>query len=155
MSQLSIGSKAPDFELQDMGGHAHRLTHALERGPVLLAFYKSECPTSQLTFPYLQKIFSTVGPTAGWTLWGVSQNDTHETRRFANEYGIQFDLLVDDHPYPVSAAYGLEYVPALFLIQPEGNITLSEFGFTKAGLNQIAGFDFFTSNDGLPAARPG
>ena len=155
MGQLSIGNKAPDFELKDSGGQAHRLSDALERGPVVLAFYKSECPTCQFTFPHVQKVFSRVGTTAGWTLWGVSQNDTDETRRFAKEYGIIFDLLVDEYPYPVSAAYGIEYVPALFLIQPEGNITLSVFGFTKAGLNQIAGFEFFTGNDGLPGTRPG
>ena len=155
MSQLSIGIKAPDFELRDMAGQARRLSDALERGPVVLAFYKSECPTSQFTFPYLQKIFSTVGRTAGWTLWGLSQDDTRETRHFAKEYGIQFDLLVDEYPYPVSAAYGLEYVQALFLIQPEGNIAVSVFGFSKPALNQIAEFEFFTSNDGLPATRPG
>jgi hypothetical protein len=32
---------------------------------------------------------------------------------------------------------------------------VSEFGFTKAGLNRIAGSEFFKPNDGLPATRPG
>jgi hypothetical protein len=49
----------------------------------------------------------------------------------------------------------MEFVPGIFLIQPDGEITVSDFGFTKAGLNQIAGFDFFKPNDGLPATRPG
>jgi hypothetical protein len=43
----------------------------------------------------------------------------------------------------------------MFLIKPDGTIAVSEFGFSKAGLNQIAGFEFFTANDGVPAARPG
>ena len=42
-----------------------------------------------------------------------------------------------------------------FLIEPDGRIAVSEFGFTKAGLNAIAGFEYFAPNDGLPAARPG
>ena len=155
MSQLSIEQGAPDFELHDMNGRSHRLADALARGPVALAFYKSGCPTCQFTFPYIQKIFSKAGKTADWTLWGVSEDDTDETRRFAKEYGITFDLLIDEHPYAVSAAYGLQYVPAIFLIQPGGTISVSEFGFTKAGLNRIAGFEFFTPNDGLPEARPG
>ena len=155
MRQLSVGSPAPDFELKDVNGRARRLSEALAHGPVALAFYKSACPTCQFTFPYIQQIVLKAGATAGWTVWAVSEDDIGETRGFAQEYGITFDLLVDPYPYAVSAAYGLQFVPAIFLIQPSGRITVSEHGFTKAGLNQIAGFEFFTPNDGLPATRPG
>ena len=158
MAQLSIGDSAPDFELNDIDGRPHRLADALARGPAALVFYKSGCPTCQFTFPYIQKIFArigTIGKTAGWTLWGISEDDAEETRRFAGEYGITFELLIDEYPYAVSAAYGLEFVPGVFLIEPDGTINVSDFGFAKAGLNQIAGFDFFTPNDGLPATRPG
>ena len=155
MSQLSIGAKAPDFELKAPDGRSHRLSAALSRGPVALIFYKSECPTCQYTFPFVQKIFAKVGQTAGWTLWGISEDDAAETRHFAKDFGITFDILIDEYPYPVSSAYGLEFVPGIFLIQPDGTVSVSEFGFTKAGLNQIAGFEFFTANDRLPATRPG
>ena len=64
-------------------------------------------------------------------------------------------MLIDEHPYKVSAAYGLQFVPTIFIIQPDGTISLSDFGFTKASLNEIAGFDFFTPNDGLRASLPG
>ena len=155
MSQLPIGAKAPDFELKAPDGRSHRLSDALSRGPVALIFYKSECPTCQYTFPFVQKIFAKVGQTAGWTLWGISEDDAAETRLFAKDFGITFDILIDEYPYPVSSAYGLEFVPGIFLIKPDGKITVSEFGFTKAGLNQIAGFEFFTADDRLPATRPG
>jgi peroxiredoxin len=155
MSQLAIGDRAPDFELNDANGKSYRLADAIASGPVALVFYKSGCPTCQFTFPYLQKIFALAGKTARWTLWGISEDDAGETRSFALENGITFDLLIDEHPYAVSSAYGLQFVPGIFLIQPDGKISLSEFGFTKAGLNRIAGFEFFKSNDGMPATRPG
>ncbi len=155
MSQLAIGSPAPDFELNDPNGRSYRLSNALARGPLALIFYKSSCPTCQFTFPYIEKMFSQPPKRADWTLWGISQDDAEETRRFARQYGITFDLLIDEYPYPVSSAYGLESVPAIFLIQANGTISVSDFGFTKAGLNQIAGFEFFASDDGLPATRPG
>jgi peroxiredoxin len=155
MSQISSGSRAPDFELKTPDGQSRRLSEALQRGPVALAFYKSACPVCQFTFPYIQKIYEKAGASKGWTLWGVSQDDPDETRRFAAQHGITFELLVDEYPYAVSADYGLEFVPGLFLIQPDGTIALSEYGFTKAGLNQIAGFEFFSPTDGLPAVRPG
>ena len=155
MSQLSIGKHAPDFVLTDVNGRTHRLSDALERGPVALVFYKSACPTCQFSFPYIQKMFLDLRNRPGWTLWGISEDDVAETRQFAEENGITFDLLIDEYPYDVSAAYGLEFVPAIFLIQPDGTIAVSDFGFTKAGLNGIAGFEFFKPNDGLPASRPG
>ena len=68
---------------------------------------------------------------------------------------LTFEVLIDEHPYPVSAAYGLNNVPAIFVVQPDGTISLSEFGFTKHSLNEIAGFSFFTPDDGLPSSRPG
>ena len=155
MSQLSIGTQAPDFQLTDSEGRTHRLSDALAHGPVALIFYKSACPTCQFTFPFIQRIFSQLGGQSGVTIWGVSQDDVEETREFAQQRKLTFDLLIDEYPYNVSALYNLQFVPALFLIQPDGKITLSEYGFTKAGLNQIAGFPFFTPNDGIPAARPG
>ncbi len=155
MSQLAIGKRAPDFELKDVSGRSHRLSEALARGPVALFFYKSECPTCQYTLPFVQKIFEKPGRSEGLTVWGIAEDDARETRRFGGEKGLTFDLLIDDYPYTVSSSYGLEYVPAIFLVQPDGKISLSEHGFTKAGLNQIAGYEFFTPNDGLPATRPG
>jgi peroxiredoxin len=155
MSQLAVGSRAPDFELKDADGRSHWLSDALARGPVALVFYKGECPTCQFTLPYIQKIFEKVGQKSGLTLWAISEDDAAETRRFVKENGLSFDVLIDEYPYDVSAAFGMEFVPGIFLIQADGTISASEFGFTKAGLNQIAGFEFFTPNDGLPAVRPG
>ena len=155
MSQLPIGVEAPDFELQTVDGRGRRLSDALKKGPVVLVFYKSECSTCQFTFPFIQKIYSKVGKTAPWTLWAISEDDVQETLDFAKEYGLTFDLLIDEHPYAVSSAYGLHNVPAIFIIQPGGRISLSEFGFTKHSLNEIAGFPFFTPDDGVPSSRPG
>jgi peroxiredoxin len=155
MSQLAVGSTAPDFELQDADGKSYRLSEALGRGPVVLVFYKAECPTCQFTFPYIQKIYERIRPDSPLTLWAISEDDAAETKHFAKQNDLTFDVLIDEYPYPVSAAFGMEFVPGIFLIRQDGEITASEYGFTKAGLNQIAGFEFFTPNDGLPAVRPG
>ena len=155
MSQLAIGAYAPEFELKTADGQPRRLSEALQQGPVVLVFYKASCGTCEFTFPFVQQIYSKVGKSAPWTLWGISEDDFDETRAFARQNGITFDLLIDEHPYPVSAAYGLHNVPAIFIVQSDGSVGLSDFGFSKDTLNQIAGFPFFTSDDGLPATRPG
>jgi peroxiredoxin len=155
MSQLAIGAYAPEFELKTADGQPRRLSEALRQGSVVLIFYKASCGTCQFTFRFIQQIYSKVGSGASWTVWGISEDDLDETRAFARQNGITFDLLIDEHPYPVSAAYGLHNVPAIFIIQSDGIVSLSDFGFSKDTLNQIAGFAFFTSDDGLPATRPG
>jgi peroxiredoxin len=155
MSQLAIGLQAPDFELKTPDGLSRRLSDALKQGPVVLVFYKESCPTCQFTLPFVQQIYSKTRSAAPWTLWGISEDNADDTRAFARQHAITFDLLIDEYPYPVSAAYGLQNVPAIFLVQSDGTISLSDFGFSKATLNQIAGFAFFTPDDGLPANRPG
>ena len=154
-SQLAIGTSAPLFELKTPDRRLFRLAEALQRGTVVLVFYKASCPTCQFTFPFIQRIYSKFGTSAGWTLWGISQDDADETIDFARQHGITFDLLIDEYPYAVSSAYGLHNVPAIFMVERGGTITLSEFGFSKSALNRVAGFPFFTPNDGLPATRPG
>ncbi len=155
MSQLFIGIQAPDFELQTTGGKIRRLSEALGRGPAVLVFYKGSCSTSQFTLPFIQKIYAKLAGSTPWTLWAISQDEPEETIAFAREHGLAFDVLIDEHPYPVSAAYGLHNVPAIFVIQTDGRISLSDFGFSKETLNRIAGFPFFTPNDGFPEMRPG
>ena len=155
MSQLTIGVEAPDFVLRTVDGHPRRLSEALKKGPVVLVFYKSDCSTCQFTFPFIQKIYANLGAKAPWTLWAVSEDEVQETRDFAKEYGLTFEILIDEHPYPVSSAYGLHNVPAIFVVQPYVTISLSDFGFTKRSLNEVAGFPLLTPDDGLPASRPG
>lgn len=155
MSQLCNGVRAPDFELKDVNGRPYRLSTALSRGPVHLVFFKESCPTCQFTFPHIQRIFAGAGKDWGVQLWAISQDDAEETRRFAARFGITFNILIDEYPYPVSSAYGIAFVPTIFVIERDGKITFSDNGFAKSSLNRIAGFELFTPDDGLPAARPG
>jgi peroxiredoxin len=124
-------------------------------GPVILAFFKVSCPTCQFTFPQLQRVFASAE--VDWTakLWAISQDDAVDTRRFAKDYGLTFDMLIDPYPYDTSNAYGIVAVPTIFVVEQDGKISYTDSGFSKASLNQIAGFEMFTPNDGLPAARPG
>jgi len=155
MRQPARGIQAPDFELRDMNGLPHRLSTALTRGPVILIFFKVECPTCQFTFPYIQRIFASAGQDWRAQLWAISQDDSEDTRRFARQYRIGFEMLIDEYPYDVSNAYGILSVPTMFIIEQDGKISMSDNGFTKSSLNQIAGYEMFSSNDGLPASRPG
>jgi len=136
MSAVAAGKAAPAFELTSMDGKAYSLQQALERGPVLAAFFKVGCPTCQFTFPFLERLYQQFRE-KGVELWGIVQDNARDAQRFAKTYGINFPILIDDEPYETSQQYGLEYVPTLVLIAPGGQVELANDGFSKRDLLEI------------------
>lgn len=137
MAALTVGSKAPDFQLKTMDGKAFSLAEELTHGPVVLAFFKVSCPTCQYAFPFLERLEQAYGH-KGVRIVGVSQNDARDTASFNREFGVTFPVLLDDtHSYPVSNAYGLTNVPTIFWIAQDGEIEVSSVGWVKADFNEI------------------
>ncbi len=137
MAALAPGKTAPDFSLPAMDGTQFSLREALERGPVLAAFFKISCPTCQYAFPFLQRIYQAHGNKAV-TIVGISQNGRKDTSAFLREYGITFPVLLDDaSSYLVSNAYGLTNVPTMFWIEPDGRIEISSVGWIKKEMEEF------------------
>jgi peroxiredoxin len=137
MAALSVGTKAPEFELRAMDGKRFVLRDELEHDPVALVFFKVSCPTCQYTFPFLQRVERAYGH-AGVQIIGVSQNDRKETAAFIKEFGVTFPVLLDDtETYPVSNAYGLTNVPTIFWIAQDSEIEISSVGWVKADFEQL------------------
>jgi peroxiredoxin len=132
---LRPGTKAPLFTVQDLGGADQSLGSLLADGAVLLVFFKISCPVCQFTLPYLSRI-------AGGALQiaAISQDDAASTERFAKRFGVTLNILLDsgDAGYPASNAYRIDHVPSLFLIEPDGTISMTSEGFAKADLEAIA-----------------
>jgi len=136
MSGLKAGKSAPPFALTAAGGESYSLQEGLKAGPVLAAFFKVTCPTCQYTFPFLERLYQQLRP-KGAQIWGIVQDGAKDAQRFARDYSITFPILIDDSPYRVSRGYGLEYVPSLFLIAPDGSIAIESEGFAKRDLLEI------------------
>ena len=137
MPALNTGTLAPDFALPTTDGNMFALAEALQRGPVLVAFFKVSCPICQYTLPYLERLYQAY-KNRGVTLVAVSQNDRKDTVAFMKEYGITFPVLLDDtKTYPVSNAYGLTNVPTLFWIAPDGAIEVSSVGWARKDIEDI------------------
>jgi peroxiredoxin len=161
---LAAGKAAPDFKLNGTDGKTHSLSEALKKGPVLLAFFKISCPICQFTFPFLERLHETYGESKV-TLWGISQDDAPDTRDFNREFDITFTTLIDDNGYPVSNRYKITNVPTLFLIGTDGEIKLSETGFSRKKLEEAAkelaavsgkpSSPLFKPSDIVPDYKPG
>ena len=164
MAHITVGASAPDFSLAALDGKKCSLASLLQRGPVVLAFFKISCPVCQFTFPFLQRIAERFAG-KGVSVVGVSQDDARDTKDFNREYDIKFETLIDSKGYPVSNAYGLTNVPTVMLITPDGTVEVECMGFDKAALEKIAAAlaqrekisaaPLFRSDEVVPDYKPG
>ena len=124
---LEAGARAPEFQLQSLGGGKVTLEEMLATAPVLVAFFKISCPVCQLTFPFLDRISTSL------RVYGISQNDAQDTGAFNKRLHVTFPTLLDaeESGYPASNAYGISSVPSLFLIERDGTISWSLSGFSR------------------------
>ena len=164
MSALSSGKTAPSISLSTVEGEKVSLADALAKGPVLAAFFKVSCPTCQFTAPFLERLHETYGGD-NFTLWGISQDDSDDTREFCQEFDVDFPILLENPGYALSNQYGISMVPSIFVINPDGKIQSVSEGFSKADLEEIAALaaraknvsltPLFKPSEHVPAVKPG
>ncbi len=164
MSILSPGKTAPPIALKTLDGGSANLQDALNKGPVVAAFFKVSCPTCQFTAPFLARLHETYGGD-GFTLWGISQDDAADTREFCQELDVDFPILLENPGYALSNQFGITTVPSIFVIKPDGKIQTVSEGFSKADLEGIAAVGaqakgvapspLFKSSEHVPAVKPG
>jgi peroxiredoxin len=164
LAHLESGTLAPHFSLATYTGEQHQLSALLEKGPVILTFFKISCPVCQFTFPFLQRIHERLSNKAA-SVVGISQDNARDTRDFCQDVGAEFPVVLDDSGYPVSNAYGITNVPTIFLIEPDGKIKLECMGFDKAALEKMTAAlessaklpakPLFRPEEVIPAYKPG
>ncbi|MGH9452674.1 MAG: peroxiredoxin family protein [Terriglobia bacterium] len=164
MATPTAQKSAMPFELATLDGKQQSLHAGLAHGPVLLAFFKGGCPTCQFTFPFLERIHQHFKD-QGVQVWGISQDEAQDTRKFAQTFGVTFPILIDERPYKVSAEYHLQFVPSLFLVRPDSQVEIFGDGFAKQDLLGIQRYlaqhysvtppPLFGPGEKIPEYKPG
>jgi len=167
MQALAPGKVAPEFTLNTVDGKQVALRELLERGPVVLAFFKVSCPVCQFAFPLYERLARAHHDDQGVTFLGICQNNASDAVAFACECGVTFPIALDNdaNGYEVSNAYGLTNVPTLFYIAPSGEIKVSSVSWSKAELDEVnarlstrhqqAAPIIWKAGEDIPAFRPG
>ena len=152
---MKPGNAAPEFNLPALGGGRKSLDEILERGAVLLVFFKIACPTCQFTLPFLERMRK-----GKLQLVAISQDDAESTREFHESFRISLETLLDseDDGYPVSNAYRIANVPTMFVIERDGTIGEVIYGFVKRDIAEIGtrcGIAPFGPGDYVPEWKAG
>ena len=147
----------PSFSLRGLDGN----DYPLPTNGSLLVFFETDCPTCQLTLPYLNRLAQQLPAS---TILGISQDDEAATRAFVAQMQVGFPVRLDTG-WQVSQHYNPTAVPTLFLLDQQGNILRTQTAFDKAELNDIAAlmceaagvepFVLAEAFDGNPATKPG
>ncbi len=162
MASLGPGDLFPDLDLVSADGHRA----PLPKGETLYGFFKTTCPTCELTWPYLERLRS-VAEGGNLAVVAVSQDPPAETEPFNERLGVGVRTLYDPPPWKGSEALGLTSVPTLVLVDGEGRIRETIVGFQKrtmedlarraapSGRSGAAAEGFFRPGESVPDMRPG
>jgi hypothetical protein len=152
------GRPFPNVALPDLDGTARPILGAA--GSSVVALGHSDCGTTRLLVPYVQRLHERRGPGSSVVL--ILQDDAATARAFLKDLDLDLDLPVrlEPEPYALSRELGLTTVPTLFMVSPAGRIESRSEGFQRAALEALAeGLGvpppLFSPGDKAPALRPG
>ncbi|MCX5836203.1 MAG: TlpA disulfide reductase family protein [Deltaproteobacteria bacterium] len=111
---------APDFALKNLSGQNFKLSSQKGKS-VLLIFITTWCPTCRSEIPHYRNIYEAYAKRS----LEVAMIDIQESRetvsRFASKHQIPFTVLLDERG-DVAGSYGIVGVPAMVLLDKDGNV---------------------------------
>jgi len=107
---LPLGVKAPDFQALDADSVIFKLASAIEKGPVVLIFYRGNwCPVCNKHLGQVQDSLLLISE-MGATVVAVSPEKPEYLEKMTDKTGADFRLLYDEG-YKISDAYEVTFTP--------------------------------------------
>ncbi|MDH5192015.1 MAG: AhpC/TSA family protein [Gammaproteobacteria bacterium] len=132
---INTGDVVPDFSLVDVHGGDFRLYEMLQKGPVVISFYRGGwCPFCTLEFKALMDIYPQVNA-AGAELVAISPQTHHHSVLTATDLSIPFPVL-SDPGNQVTRRFGL-----LFKMPEAIQVLYKEWGLDVPRVNGSDNYD--------------
>ena len=140
---LEPGQQAPNFSLQDQGGNTVKLSELRGKRIVLFAYPQAMTPACTKEACEFQDAAAPL-EAAGYTVLGISPDDTEKLARFAERDSLEYPLLSDpDHrtlskygAYGEKQNYGRTYIGVIrstFVIDAQGKIEHALYNVKATG----------------------
>ncbi len=160
---LTVGSRAPEFVLQDNSGNDVSLSDLLQKGPLILYFYPADftpgCTKEACSIRDIHNDIQSVGLQVA----GISPQDVESHERFRKEHELPFVLLCDPDKvavkvYDVDGPLGFGVRRVTYLVNQDRSIQdalqadlrigkHAEFIKTAIMLREAAGLKSAPAND--------
>jgi peroxiredoxin len=131
------GDAAPDFTAANLMTHAPVKLSSEQGKLVFLTFWASWCPPCRQELPVLEGVQRRLGPERAVVL-AVSfrEKDDGLVRTWARKAGLQITLLQDSDGH-VARQYGIDAIPHLFIIGPDGKILTVHTGYGEGSIDEL------------------
>jgi len=124
---IQEGEAAPDFELEDIQGNKVKLSDFRGKN-VVLVFWASWCPDCRAEVPDLKAMYAMADPDRYQFVSISFDKDLEVLRQFVAENelpGVQLFDPAGKKDSKVNADFHVKWIPSLYLIDPEGKVSLS------------------------------
>lgn len=121
---VSVGSKAPNFELGSVDGKGTIKLSDYTDKPTLLVFWASWCPHCRTESAVVQKIFTDLHDKGANVVGANLDDNITDALKFVTEHGLTYPNAFAGTPTgrQVIETYGVQGIPALFLIDKDGTV---------------------------------
>ncbi len=124
---LPKGTVAPEFKMNTLEGKTFKLSQ-LKGKWVVLDFWASWCPDCRKDAPNVSRMALEFGP-RGVQFVGVSMDTDREkwaaaVEKYQMDY-LHVSELIKFKETKIAAAYGVNWIPSMYLINPEGKVELA------------------------------
>ena len=118
--KVAVGAQAPDFALVDMQGKKHKLSDYRGQG-VFLNFWGTWCPPCKKEMPYINNQYHQYKDKGVQVLTVDIQESELAVNQFAERLKLDFPIMIDTDK-EVMSTYGIDPLPATFLIDKNGKV---------------------------------
>jgi len=127
-----VGSKAPNFTLEDVNGKTVGLSDYKGK-VVLVEFWATWCPPCRELTPELNKIYEKYKD-KGFVILALSAEDRDTLKDYIKEHGVKYSVVIATRE--TIKKYGVIGIPVSFLIDKEGKVA-SRHMYTPDFVNEL------------------
>jgi len=130
MTRHQVDGPVPSIATEDLNGRSFKFDNSQQENPKLLYFFADWCPICKIQNSVISAIsedFDVVGI-------AMASGDSKNVTKYVTGQNIDFTVINDENS-KISQSFGVNGVPAVFVINRQGDIQFSTRGYaTEAGL---------------------
>jgi len=128
---LEPGDKAPPFVNLDLSKHHVLSKNYLGRGWVILDFFATDCEGCKKELPVVERLYRDFADSGLEAIvFATDRGGAEVVAPYFQDHPTNLTVLLDHYQVTVKK-YGVEEIPSLFLVDPDGLIVHKEIGYTE------------------------